>query len=145
MPSMNRAIQRRSNDADLMAMNNQSAMINVPPIMKIANGGDGTVTDIVLLEGKDNKSYVINGYGLSAVQTAGTACQGVTLYYTDFWTNTYIPLQGFTMTPNQAETFSDKLMGLNLLTYPGTKVFIRAAVAAPYYKGGSVFYTEVDI
>lgn len=136
---------KRDGNGDVMKFNNLNAQISVAPIMKITTAlGDNTMNDIVLLPGEANKSYVIHGFSLSAIQTAGTNCAGVTLYYTDYWSGDYIPLHGFTLTPAVASNDTEKMLGFNLLTFPGKPVFVRASVAAPYYKGGTLYYSEVE-
>lgn len=145
MPSILNALLRRDKNGDLVMLNNQAAQISLPPIMKIAVNGDGNAADTVILPAQQGKAYVIHGYYISATQTAGTACLGVNLMMVDFWDGITKTIDVLALTANQVASPTSKLSGLNVITMPNTPVTLLAQSAAPYWKNGLVYYTEVDV
>lgn len=143
MPSIRDMLQQTANGS-LMRLNNQTAQITLPPLMKTAEENSSATGTIDLVAQDSAKMYVVNGYDIYVTNTAGTACQTIAIKVTDFWTGKELNVAYVYITPNVVGVQTARLTGLNIPCQPGTSIKMYND-AAPGWQNVKVFYTEVSL
>lgn len=142
-----KSILKGPGQGDLIKINNMTAQVAAPPLMRQAeavNYTDGS--DLVLLPVLEGKAYIIYGYWLIVQNDAGTPAANVVINYTDFNTGATMNLTRLLITPNAVETQRSEMSGLNVITAPNTAVTAHAGGnAVSKVKSAAVFYSVVDV
>lgn len=129
---------------DKISLNNQDALIVLPPLQKMKGNGDaGNAAALNLIDGDPNTVVVIHKVLMSVSNTGVTTATYVALYWTDFWTGETQNLS-LAVTPSSSNTTQIVIDGLNLPAMPNKPVYIQCD-NAPSWRKGQVIYTEVKI
>lgn len=146
MPSISSVLIRTA-AGDVVNLGNQNAQITVPPLSEVDCVGDlNSGADLVVLPAQAGKSYVIHGYIFVASNTGATTCPGVNLMATMFKSGKTIFIDELNLTPSADNRAVSRMQGLNVLTFPGTPVYLHPHSAiAPYSKNVVIYYTVVDV